>query len=432
MASGATGAGARRLAAVVGLLVSGGVSAATEFDLTVGYEGRASDNVARQPEPNEEEDIVHQPEARVAFTRDEAVFDFTGDYSYRRRIFQDDTFRDDFVLNGSGALTATLVPEQVTWDVSHTRTQALADARFIDNPINQQEINTTSTGVELRTRPTGRNQAALTGRIADQRSSIETNNNLRSTAGLTLTRRTAPTTTVGVSVEASDVDFEEDFVQDYQRLDARLTLSRQGARLGVELGVGYNWVEREGADVLDNPVFSGSLSYALTPSSGVTAGFERRLVDQTGFTLSGNLEPGDGVLQQGAFANVFELTSFNVGYNGEFGRTNVALRGSSQEQEFDDDFRGLETQQVGLSLSYQLTRSIGFELLADFVNQQFGAPGAGDREDDRVFSQARFTLNAGPRTRFSLGGRYDDGDSTDPAFVYTERSIVLSFFRDLI
>lgn len=406
-------------------------SAAADFTLDAGYQARLTDNVGLVPE-NERSDVVHTPFLRLGGNHEGSWLRTTANYEYRRRIFQDGSFRNDHVVNGSGSLVAELAPSRLFWDLTHTRTQALADVRNVNNPLNQQEINTIGSGFEYRTSEERRNQIRTSLRYDDQRSSVEVNDSGRTSASLNLIRRLSPRLRTGVRVQGLDVDFREDFAPDFQRLDLRLVAGREGPRLRFEVTGGLNWVDRKGLDVRDGFAASANAEFAITQSQRVTLLAEDRLGDQTNFAVAGIPAPGSAP-EQGVFGNVFELRTVQVQYALDRPRSRFQLTLAANDQDFDEGRTDLSSEQISLSWSRELTPSLRLSVLATFRQQEFGAvtEDRPPREDELLLSQVNFQWRLGARTRFSLGVRYDESESTADIVNFTERSVLLSFERTL-
>ena len=433
------GGKARALRGLVGVLgvtlgLAFGIheSVGADFTLDAGYQARITDNVGLVPE-DEQSDVVHTPFLRLIGSRDGSWLDATANYEYRRRIFQDGSFRNDHVVNGSGSLTAELAPRRLFWDVTHTRTQALADVRNVNNPLNQQEINTIGTGLEYRTPEDRRNQLQLSTRFEDQRSSLEVNDSARTSISANLSRGLSPRLRAGLRVQGQDIDFREDFIPDFQRLDTRLVASREGPRLGFEVTGGLNWVDREGLDITDGFAASANVDFALSSTQRLTLTAEDRLADQTNFAIAGIVGPGTAP-EQGIFGNVFELRSAQLQYTFQQPRTQFQLGLGVTEQEFEGGARAdLSSEQVSVNLTRELGPRLRFSAVATFRQQEFGGVSGGQpaREDEILISQANLAWRLGARTNVSLGVRYDDSESTAGFFNFTERSVLVSFDRTL-
>ena len=405
---------------VLWLAISVGMQqgAAADFTLDAGYQARLTDNVGLVPE-NERSDVVHNPFLRLGGNHEGAWLRTTANYEYRRRIFQDGSFRNDHVVNGNGSLVAELAPSRLFWDLTHTRTQALADVRNVNNPLNQQEINTIGSGFEYRTSEEKRNQIRTSLRYDDQRSSVDLNDSGRTSASLNLIRRLSPRLRTGVRVQGLDVDFREDF-------------AREGPRLRFEVTGGLNWVDREGLDVRDGFAASANAEFAITPSQRVTLLAEDRLGDQTNFAVAGIPAPGSAP-EQGLFGNVFELRTVQVQYALDRPRSRFQLTLAANDQDFDEGRTDLSSEQISLSWSRELTPTLRLSVLATFRQQEFGAvtEDRPPREDELLLSQVNLQWRLGARTRFSLGVRYDESESTADIVNFTERSVLLSFERTL-
>ena len=401
-----------------------------QFGLDVGYEMRASDNVALRRGAEGVEDIVHSPFVDVSALIDNARVDLDANYRWLGRYFQDGTFPDDNVVTGSGGVTVAVLPQRITWDARYTRSQQLRNLQQPDNPLNQREFDIYETGVLLGLLPPGPTTASLSARIQEQRSSLDFDRSQRVTTGLQLKRTVSSKTTLGLSADRLRVVFDEPFFPDYERLTGAVTFAYSGAALTLDGRVGYNEISFDEAEDSNGGESLGlSATWRLTGSQQLRLSASRELTDQTPGLGVGQLGFGD-FRDQGAFGRVFEQSRAGVTWRTSRGRWNLSATANVSRQEFVEGGQSdIDRWSVGGNVGYRFTPKLSADLSLRLNRNEFAGQ---DREDEQLFGNLRFNWNPGPRTRFSLGLSHRRADSQAATFNFEETAAILTLSRTVL
>jgi hypothetical protein len=424
------------------------LAASLEGQLAVGYDARITDNVLRAPDDaNPEEGVIHLPYVSVGAGVEEQRTRLESNYLARARFFTGTDVRDDNVVTGSTSLAYDVVPRRLVWNASHQRIQQLADPRFVDNPLNQQELDTLSTGLDYRLFARGATAATLQANLSRQSAGFARLDSTRGLVAADLSHALSEQLTAGVFADFTDVDFDAVELPDFQRVSGGVSAGWTGRRTSLSVRAGLNEVDRGDLGSNDGYLLTAQLSFAPTEAQRLSASVEQRLTDQGqqlgqgGF--GGLFGPGvggigDGFRDQFAFGSVFETRGLSVDYAVGRGRWNTGLRFDVREQEFESagafpDFsRATLTARGG----YELTERLSFALTVSFLRNEFDAPAGGfgqpSREDEQVRVLADLRWRPGPRTTASVGVEHFQSDSDAGFFNFEETALLLQLRRVLV
>lgn len=234
------------------LLCAGGAAHALEFEGGVGYTATYSDNV--ESEEDGTADWEHMPTLTLGASHDSTSYSIDAQYRAQHRVYARETYPDDTFVSGRTIARVALLPNALDWTLSHSSTETPVNSRRADTPDNSQTTNVLATGPQARFQLDGRTSLGLGASLQQVTAARSINDNLRWSANAALDRSLDAATTLGVSLQHSDIDYDSDFGQDYRSSDLRLTASReQGARTRLRIEVGGVLVSTS-----DRPTFANN------------------------------------------------------------------------------------------------------------------------------------------------------------------------------
>jgi hypothetical protein len=418
---------------VLGVVLGAAAHADTPSDLNLvlGVEVRGTDNVVKAPD-DPSSDIIYSPELAARYRIEQGRTLAEADYVFQQRYFQRGNFDDDSVWSGRSRLNFDLIPQRLRWDIAHARTQALEDPRQLDTPTNQREVGNLSTSFDLALLATGRNRADVRGRVDRQSGARPGDDTYSYSGGLDFTRPTSSLQTIGVSLTALSVDYDESDIPGFHRESVFGTLTRRGADLELALNVGYNWLKRSGSDRTGGLATNGSLGWTPTPRQSLTLTISRQLTDRTAAGDGAIFRPPDapGGVEPNFGGDIFEEIGRTLVYAYTLERTSMSLTVSRFDNDFEDAQRDQTRDRISGSLSRSVTRNLDIDVTAGFSRSDFSDEG---REDDQLDARIDARWQLGPQTRLSFGVRYEERTSTGAgaASDFDELSVLVAIRRTL-
>ena len=179
-------------------------------------------------------------------------------FRLERQVYTENSFDDQNFLSIDGFLDYEVVPGRFIWateDSANTRRIILQDP---STPDNLQTFNVFTTGPDLFfTR--GPNEIIVKGRIGDVHYSDQLADNNRLIGSAALKRPVSEVSSVGLSVSASLVRFQQDFQVDYDLASILASYDRETpwGSLGIEGG--YNLIDFENGVSDEAPLIQGTL-----------------------------------------------------------------------------------------------------------------------------------------------------------------------------
>ncbi len=241
----------RSLTAAI-LLCAAHAGHALDFSGSVGYEATYSDNLTN--EENGISDWEHTPSLTLAASHASSSYSIEAEYRAMHRVYARDTYPDDTLVNGRTVARVALLPNTLDWSLSHSSTETAVNSRGTDTPDNSQTTSVLSTGPQARFRLDARTNLGVGASLQQVTAARSINDTLRWTANAALDRALDAATTVGLSVQHADIDYDSDFGQDYRSTDIRLTAGReQGERTRLRIEVGGVFVSTD-----DRPTLTGT------------------------------------------------------------------------------------------------------------------------------------------------------------------------------
>lgn len=341
----------------------------------------------------------------------------------RYQTFLNNTFEDDFIGQATGALRLVLAPERLSWMLEDNYGQMATNQFEPVTPENRQNVNTLTTGPDLRLGLGGRTALILSGRYGDTRYESSDQINTSNWGGAaTLERRTSPTAavTLVLSHYRNEYDAPSAALYDHQSVYAswQATTSRQS----LSLSAGANRVGTAG-NRHTHPLLRMDWQRRVAPSWTLDVNLVSEY-QNTGQQFSDRLQANavDAGLV-GIAATPAAASRGDVSFTFERARTRLQFGGGYSKL----DFVGNDgNDEDGWSVSANVTRRIrprleGFLRVRVLRRDYENALHPGNRERT---GELGFDWGLGRSTFLELAYQYRDADS--PQSIYRYQANLLS------
>jgi len=281
-------------------------------------------------------------------------------------------FADQLEGSLDGHLDWMLVPRRLAFNVDDSLSVQPVNALVPDAPGNRQQINVFSAGPTLLLGSGGATTGAVELRyIRSDAEETEEFNSDRVHLGVSATRQLAPTRSASATVQAQEVDFDEPLLADYQRRDAYVSYSRQGARAGLDIDLGYSQLDYEDRPDRSAPLLRAELGWQASARSHFALVGWNQYSDTASAALDAidaGVEVPDmlpiGSVVVGASQYKEQRLTLEYTYDGariEVGIAPYVYRARYvEDDEYDQDGRG-----VRIDLSRHLTPTLDFGAFLD-------------------------------------------------------------------
>jgi hypothetical protein len=238
--------------------------------------------------------------------------------------------------------------------------------------------------------------------------------------GISFSRQIDPIRKLGVALTGSHIEYA-DSSNEYEIYRAFARYESELASGAVIIDVGANRVEDQLSERVSDtePMFRLSWNRDVATRSNLTLGVQRQIVD-----LGSSIVPGStsGLNQQRPgrltpFAQPFEESRVDVGFNTRTPVTDFSIGAGYSEQEFEQD---LQQNQDFAFLQLRVQRSIGRGFGVSIAPQfrTIETEGVPDRSDE-IFVTASFFKDFRRRVRVGISYQYFDR-AGDPVTAFRE------------
>lgn len=397
---------------------------AAESRYSVGYRLEYSDNL-RLSETNKESGFVSIPNVTYDFQHRSADWDADMLVDLRYEDYRSNTFGDRWTGVADGALRWHIVPERFTWVATDYFRQVVISTIQPNNPLNQQIVNTFSTGPNLKFRLTPVDELQAEYRFADVYEDLTNNDSVRNSAAVRLLHRRSAIATISLNYEYGDVDFVDPQNIDFTRNDYFLRYRSAGARTDWLLDLGITRIDRLDAPGLDGDLIRATATYRLSRLSSATLTLQDLLIE-SGYITATRGTLADLAATAGNFVStdIYRERLADLSYSKQ-GR-NVILSTSvyglsrNYTRNFIQDRRLVG---FNLQLDYDISAVVRLTLQGTYQNINYTGL---KRRDKDSFVSFRYQHRLG--TTFYVGGELRQlvRDSDAPGASYVENRIVAS------
>lgn len=388
-----------------------------KFSLSAGV--GSSDNIART-DANEIDETILTAGLQLDLSHSTKSFsgDVRADFEHRR--YQDDTFDNDDVGSFVADASFKLTPQALTWFINDHFGTLLLDRFQPDTPVNRENFNRFSTGLDLMIRLGSRTAINLIGEYQDHNYEKSDTDNTQVSGTLSISRLLSPNRKLSLNGRTERIEFDDETQRSsYDRVSAYLNFSSDGARSTLSASLGVNEVQIQGTT---DDGFFGELN------------FTRKLSDRTEFDISYDRRFSDAgnifsITQDSALdfnetrdvstnGDPFESQRAMIGLNMDQGRNQLYLRTSY----YDEDYEGSNSQDLSrynVSAGFQRELGSGWSVGGGVIAQKREFDESGRDDDD-------FSVRIGIGRRLSqslsllLAYRRTERDSSDTGFDFVE------------
>ncbi len=327
-----------------------------EYAGTVSYSGEYSSNPERAG-GDAESDIIHRPGFTVDASHLGARTELDLGYRLHRRIYQDDTFDDESVAEGSASGRWHVLPERLSLFVSNVTRESEISNRAQRVPDNLQTTSHSSAGATLRADVISNHYATVTYEYVDVRAEETEIDSIRHQLQAGYVMPLSPISTLQLLANGTDTNFDEPAAPDYRSGTGSLRYDRQGARTQWGFNVGYTTVDREaGRETVDGVVGGMDITRQISAQTSVGLSYSLDYRDNSldfsgrGFdSISGDVVVGDTDISE-----VYEQQTLSLTYDTQLGANRFALNGTATRQDYED----VPEDEDRLGASLAITRAL--------------------------------------------------------------------------
>lgn len=293
----------------------------------------------------------------------------------------------------SGRVNWFLVPQTFSLTAENSLDLETIDRFAPASPNNRQRVNVFSAGPNLHFNIGRAQRLQLEGRWINSHAEETTAFNSQRTAAVArLVRQLTPTSAFSLSLQAQDVDFDDDLMaRDYRRYDAYARFEHALARLTLALDAGTSRIEYDSSESASHPLVRADVNWQATDTSALNLVATHQLSDaasaaiagiETGNTVPGRLVTGTSLVD----ASAYEQDSLVLTYAYTGALTGITIGPYYESIDYiddtslDEDRRGARfhasrslTRGWELGLHADLTRTTYRQLDLEQRDRSFGA-----------------------------------------------------------
>lgn len=403
--------------------------AETSVEFRVG--GTYSDNVRRSA-LNEEDQTIARAGLRLDTSTETRGFEgrLLADLEYRD--FLDDAFEAENFSSAEANALFKFAPDVFHWVVEDKYGMLRRDQFDPDTPDNRENINTFSTGPDLRLRISNRTSVEVTARYRHNWFETSDTDNTTTSGSLALIRALSRNRSLSLNVSADRVEYDdEDLNSSFDRQTAYLSLNSQVSRGTLQFDIGVNELRDQG-ETFSGTLASLSWSRSLSEISDFSLTYSRRFSDAGDFFARFNSAGSDpqGPQEIIPSGDPFENERLSATYSYNRSRVRLSISAFFSEDEFQND-ADLDRRRTGGRLNFDIGLGSGWQIGSRlrYEDRDFGRS---DRNDDYLSGTIELDRRLARTLWLSLQYTYNDRSSNVSGQEYTENRYSLLFrFRPL-
>lgn len=351
---------------------------ALDYAVRAGYRGEYTNNV-RQSSVDEESDVIHRPQIDLALLHDSPELALGMDYQIQRRIYQDEAFDDETLLQGSANALWAVLPRRLELYGTHQRSETRIRTRDEATPTNLQESEESAAGATLIL-PSFSNHALRLGYEYSATGFEQTrNDSKRQKANATYVMPFSSTDTLSLSGLFERVNFDEPFAPDYDSATGSFAYERDTVQMSTRLSIGYQSIDRElDRDTVEGIVGEVSLLRRFPGGSAIgvmySQDFRDNSINQATFLFdnAGDANAADGFVGDTDINEVYEEKRLALTYDTPFGVNSlgIVLEGTRQEYEEANE-RDVETWGARVQIGRSIRSTLDGHLSAEYRYSEY-------------------------------------------------------------
>lgn len=271
-----------------------------------------------------------------------------------------------------------VIPDRLTFNVEDDLSVQPIDAFVPDAPGNRQQVNVLSAGPSLLFRHGRSFYGAVDLRyIRSDADETDEFNSDRVHLGATTSRDLSATSQLSLTAQQQQVNFDYDWLEDYDRGDAYVTYARHRGRIGLVIDAGYSWLTYEEGRDRSGPLVRSEVSWRPNDRSNLAVLAWRQYSDAAtqalasstpGGTMPGRVPIGSMVIRGSQYREdriAMEYTYAGV-HNTLTAEPFYYRARYIEDDEFDQDGRGIR-----LGLSRGLTPTLSLSGYAEWEDVDY-------------------------------------------------------------
>jgi hypothetical protein len=360
-------------------------------------------NVARTDD-DEEGEWIHSPGFTIGAIHNTATMDFSGDYTYERRIYEGE-FDDEDVTTGSASALWRALPNRLDFFVNNSRSESTERAIDPDTPENRQVVSDTSAGSILRFQPRRGDELNLRYSY-DVNTRENTNDDSQSHTG-TIDYVLGLSPSRAVIFQGVYGENNYDNREDATSLTATIGYSETGRKVTIDVSAGYSDYQRDEEDSVNGGVYNAALTWETSGLSSLSFTASRGINDQSSSFY--DRDDFDDTLAENSGTNdVFTETTGEIVWDQTLGANELSFAVYASQEDYEDVEGDNDRIGTRFSFSRDLTRTTTFDLGVDYSHREFDDE---DDEQDEVNASIRFTHAIGRALFVNWGVTYENRDT---------------------
>ncbi len=257
--------------------------------------------------------------------------------------FLEHTYPSELIGRFDGRASISIVPERLTWTLQDDFGQGVLNSFGAQTPSNIENINSVSTGPDLKFRLGGTAFLDLLGRYSQVHFSRSPFDSTRGLGGLELGLQLSARSMIALNGSAERVLFKNTVVNtDFDLSRAYASYDLAGARTQLTAKLGATRVN-EGNEAKSGPSASLNFTRQVSPASNISLSGGRDLTDASASFV--NLQSGAinsiSFAQAAVTANVYTITYGQLSWRYKRERTTFSVSGRWEKDAYDSQLSPL-------------------------------------------------------------------------------------------
>ncbi len=345
-------------------------SQALDTSLTARLEGLQTDN-ALKSHVSEVDEVQTRLGADLSISHEASDISLELDYEVNHSDYSEDSQEEETNIEGRSSIEAKLLNKTLITSLSHSRIRVLKESDDLDLEINRddRDVSTASLSWVLGSRV---NSLSVYGQFSDvQYDELFVRDSERVEGGVTWRRRTSKVSDFSLLSSYRDVTFDVFDSADYEYYSVSARYAANLARLNYSVTLGANEVSRGDTDD-SGALFNLRAEYEL-PATFMSLYLGRSLTDSS--FGDGNQEflssESSGI--SGQSPSIFEYSSAEILFRREMFCVTCTfqLSGHFQREDYEDDLEDRDVLGGRILLGYSLSRNSKVTLSYSYTDNEF-------------------------------------------------------------
>ena len=380
----------------------------------------------------EEDDIKQVVALRFNANESFQYVDVDANYSLEENIYQQDTFDENFIIEGGGRIKWRMVDDRLYWLVSHARTESQISSILKNVPTNREEKNIFITGPTWNQHLTSVDVLSFDLRFTDTRQDVTEANDSERYRGQLSWRHTI-STTKSFSVSASQEDVNYDLsIRDSDDTRVTIEYNTRSRKTQTKLSLGASKRDPESGESSTEREYGIDFRYFISEDESFAVSVVESYDDTSVGPISSTFDnlSGQGSENDSGISDTFINNRIQVSYDLRFALSNTLQVSLSREDKDYDSVLSEDQIQTDarVSLSRQLAPSKSLALLVEYGISEYELL---DREDKNWKGRITYAASLRPKLSFSAAVFYERENSDLQGNEYDDYGAILTFSYQL-